>query len=288
MSTESRADVSRKVRAFYERNSFPGYGDYDDPLELGEKARKGVYAKHLDDQLPLGVRILDAGCGTGQLAIFLSLAHREVVGIDLCFNSLHKAARFKERFDLRNVSFAQMNLFDIGLREETFDFVFSNGVLHHTADAYGAFENLCQLLKPNGYIIIGLYNRYGRFMMDIRRWIFRLTNNRAKWLDFFMRQKSLSEEKKRIWFADQYCNPHEETFAVGTVLDWFRRNSIEYINSIPKITRNDSFTPNDRLFEPHDPGGPLDHLLSQLGWIFTEGREGGFFLTIGKKVRAQS
>lgn len=95
MSTESRADVSRKVRAFYERNSFSGYEDYDNPFELREKAQKGVYVKLLDDQLPLGVRILDARCGTGQLAIFLSLAHREVVGIELFFNSLYKAASFK-------------------------------------------------------------------------------------------------------------------------------------------------------------------------------------------------
>src|SRR5713226_3467673 len=43
----------------------------------------------------------------------------------------------KGRFDLRNVSFAQMNLFDIGLREKAFDFVFGNEVLHHTADACG-------------------------------------------------------------------------------------------------------------------------------------------------------
>jgi hypothetical protein len=46
---------------------------------------------------------------------------------------------------MRNVSFAQMNLLDIGLREQAFDLVFRNGMLHHTADAYGAFENLCQL-----------------------------------------------------------------------------------------------------------------------------------------------
>ena len=95
---------------------------------------------------------------------------------------------------MRNVSFAQINLLDISLREQAFDLVFSNGMLHRTADASAAFENLCQLLKPKGYIIISLSNKYGRFMLEIGRWIFRLTNNRPKWLDFFMRQKSLGEE----------------------------------------------------------------------------------------------
>ena len=46
---------------------------------------------------------------------------------------------------MRNISFAQMNLLDIGLLEQAFDLVFSNGMLHRTADASAAFENLCQL-----------------------------------------------------------------------------------------------------------------------------------------------
>ena len=278
-----RGSVGEKVRAFYECCSFPGYEEFETPIDLVEKAQRGIYAKLLDEQLPLGVRILDAGCGTGQLAIFLSIVQRRVVGIDFSYSSLRKANNFKERFKLRHVSFAQMDLFHLGLKEESFDYVFCNGVLHHTADAYGAFQNLCRLIKPRGYITIGLYNTYGRFLLDLRRRIFHLTNDRLTGLDFFMRKKSLGEEKKRIWFVDQYKNPHEDKFSVGDVLGWFQGNNIEYVHSIPKIGLGDQFTPKDQLFERHDPGGSLGHLLCQLGWIFTQSREGGFFITIGRK-----
>jgi ubiquinone/menaquinone biosynthesis C-methylase UbiE len=288
MKRTHREPVGRKVRAFYEGCSFPGYEEFETPFDFEAKAHKGIYAKLLDAQLPLGVRILDAGCGTGQLAIFLSMVHRKVTGVDFSHNSLRKGNEFKKKFKLRDVSFAQMDLFHLGLKPESFDYIFCNGVLHHTADAYGAFQNLCRLLKPGGYITIGLYHTYGRLFLDLRRWMFNLTRGRFKWVDFYMRQKSLGEEKKRVWFDDQYRNPHDTKFTVSDVLRWFQQNHIAYINSVPKIKIGQQFTPSDRLFEQHDPGGSLDHFLCQLGWVFTKGREGGFFLTIGRKMLVPS
>lgn len=284
MGSESRQVVGKKVRGFYEECSFPGYEECETPFDFVEKANRGIYAKLLQEQLPLGVRILDAGCGTGQLANFLSMVHREVVGIDFSLNSLRKANNFKRNFRLHDVDFAQMDLFSLGFKEKSFDYVFCNGVLHHTADPYGAFQNLCGLIKPRGYITVGLYNPYGRLLLNIRKWIFHLTNGKMTWLDFFMRQKSLGMEKRRIWFMDQYRNPHETTWTVGQVFRWFQQNDIEYINSIPKIRLGDPFTGSDRLFDRHDPGSPFDHFLCQLGWIFSKGREGGFFIMIGRKA----
>lgn len=276
-------DVGKKVQAFYESAPFCGYEEFETPLDLREKAKRGIYAKLLDEQLPLGVKVLDAGCGTGQLAIFLSMVRREVVGIDFSFNSLSKANDFKKRFQLSSVSFVQMDLFDLGLKQESFEYVFCNGVLHHTADAYRAFKNLCQLVKPGGYITIGLYNTYGRLLLDFRRWIFQMTNYKLEWRDHFMSDESIGERKKRVWFLDQYANPHEDKFTVSDVLKWFQQNDIEYVNSVPKIRLADEFAPGDRLFGPHDAGTRLDHFFCQLGWIFSQRREGGFFLTIGRK-----
>jgi len=284
MNKERHEDVGKKVGAFYEEYSFPGYEEFETLLDLVEKAPRGIYARLLDEQLPLGVRVLDAGCGTGQLANFLSMVHREVVGIDLSHNSLRKARDFKKKSKLHNIHFAQMDLFKLALKEESFDYVFCNGVLHHTADAHRGFQNLCRLVKPRGYITVGLYNTFGRLLLHLRRLIFYLTNDNLKWMDFFVRQKSLGEEKKHIWFMDQYKNPYERQFTVSEVLSWFQQNNIEYINSIPKIKLGGESTREDHLFEPHDLAGSLARLLCQLGWIFTEAKEGGFFITMGRKM----
>lgn len=284
MKRKSVAEVATKVRAFYENCSFPGYEDAETLMDLCEKARKGIYARVLEEQLPLGVKVLDAGCGTGQLAIFLSALHRRVVGADFSFNSLSKGNGFKKRFQLANVNFVQMNLLQDAFQEQSFDYIFCNGVLHHTGDAYRGFQNLCRLLKSGGFITIGLYNTYGRFFTNLRRGIFRLTDYRFRRLDYYMRQKSLGEEKKRIWFTDAYCNPADDTATISEVLGWFKQNNIAYINSIPKIKLDEHFIERELLFEPHEPGNSMDHLLCQLKWIFTQGKEGGFFLTIGRKI----
>lgn len=276
-------EVARRVRAFYEEWSFPDYEAFESPFDLLEKANRALYPKLLDDQIPLQVRALDAGCGTGNLTIFLSMSHRQVLGIDFSFNSLRRGQEFKHKFDLRHAHFAQMDLFDLGLKNDSFDYVFCNGVLHHTADAYGGFKQLCGLLRTGGYIVVGLYNRYGRLLLDLRRLVFRLVGYRFTWLDFYMRRKFLDQEKKMIWFMDQYRNPHEQKFTVSHVLDWFCQNGVDYVNSIPKINLREPLTVEERLFERHNPGTRLDHFLCQLGWIFTKGREGGFFIIIGQK-----
>ncbi|MBI4488750.1 MAG: class I SAM-dependent methyltransferase [Deltaproteobacteria bacterium] len=276
-------EIGKKVRGFYEEFPFPGYEEFETPHDLIEKASKGIYAKFLDEQLPLGVRVLDSGCGTGQLAIFLSLSYRKVFGMDFSHNSLRKGSDFTKRFNLGDVHFFQMDIFHVGLKEEVFDYIFCNGVLHHTADAYAGFRSLCRLLKRGGYITLGIYNTYGRILLDLRRFMFRFTGDRIRWLDGFMRQQSLGEKKKQVWFMDQYKNPHEERFTVDEALGWFDENHIEYVNSIPKINRAERFTMEEKLFGDHDRGTRLGHLLSQLTWIFTQGREGGFFILIGRK-----
>jgi len=279
---ESAEDVGRRVRAFYEGCSFPGYEDFDTPQALAERAGSGVYARLLDEQLPLRARILDAGCGTGQLTLFLSMLGRRVVGIDLSTASLSKGQRFKQRFGL-HAHFAQMDLFRPALREASFDYVFTNGVLHHTADAPGGFRSLLRLLKPGGFIVVGLYNTYGRLLLRLRKLVFGLTGNRALWLDGILRAPHVGEDKKRIWFLDQYAHPHERTFTVDDVLAWFRQTGVEYVSSIPPVRVGHRLTSAESLFTPRSPGTRVDHLVAQLLWVVSQSREGGFFITIGRK-----
>src|SRR5438093_9887951 len=162
-----KGDVTDVVKQFYEKTPFPNYDGFDNVSSLVEKARKGFFARLLDEQIPFGSRVLECGCGTGQLSNFLSVANRTVIGADMCLNSLRLAQRFKERNQLGRVMFIQMNLFRPVLKPESFDLVISNGVLHHTADPFLAFQRISALVKPNGYILIGLYHTYGRLLTDL-------------------------------------------------------------------------------------------------------------------------
>ena len=83
------------MKSFYETNPFPNYDDLDSRESLASKARRGVFARLLDEQIPADSLVLEVGCGTGQLTNFLGMAwNRTVFGSDLCLNSLRLANRF--------------------------------------------------------------------------------------------------------------------------------------------------------------------------------------------------
>lgn len=279
-----KTDITENVKNFYETNPFPGYDDLDDVAQLIQKAKKSIFAQLLDEQLPFNIRVLEAGCGTGQLSNFLSIAHRDVIGVDMCETSLKLAETFRENNGLHRARFIQMNLFAPVFRPEVFHVVISNGVLHHTADPFLAFQNLSRLVKPGGYVLIGLYHKYGRLATDVRRSIFKLAPNRFRVLDGRMRSTSIGANKKEFWFADQYRNPRETKHTFGEVLNWFHSAGFEFVKSIPKLRINSSFKSNERLFMSEKPGGRLERLLVEMSLGLSGTEDGGVFLMIGRKI----
>jgi SAM-dependent methyltransferase/uncharacterized protein YbaR (Trm112 family) len=101
-----------------------------------------------------GKLVLDVGCGAGR---FLDVASRwgaNVVGIDLSFAV---EASQKNLGDRPNVSVIQADVFRLPFRHETFDAIFSIGVLHHSRDTREAFLQLPKLLKNGGDLAVWLY-----------------------------------------------------------------------------------------------------------------------------------
>lgn len=278
------ADVTEAVKAFYEETPFPNYDDHDSVRSLLEKSRRGIYARKLDEAIPYNGTVLEVGCGTGQLSNFLGISCRRVMGVDLCLNSLRLGEQFRSEHELNRVRFAQMNLFRPALKPESFDVVLCNGVLHHTSDPQGGLKGLVPYVRPGGYFVVGFYNRYGRLMTDLRRTIFRITGGRGKWLDPYLRSTSMSEEKQRAWFADQYLHPHESKHTFGQIMEWFHESGLSFVRGIPSVTLEGSSLEEAGLFEPTSEGTALEHFLIQLQQISTGSREGGFFVIIGQKT----
>jgi len=279
----NKIDVTTDVKQFYEKMPFPDYDDIDSISSLVEKSEKGFYAKFLNEQIPFNAKVLEVGCGTGQLTNYLSLASREVVGTDMCLNSLRLAENFRKINNLNNAKIFQMNLFNPVFLEKSFDLVICQGVLHHTSDPYGGFKSIQNLVRPGGFIIIGLYNWYGRLITDFRRFIFNLTNDKYKFLDPRLKNDDRGERKRNSWFNDQYKHPHESKHTISEVLKWFDNNNFNFVNAIPKVKPFTPITINEKLFKKSSKGHILHHLLSQIGTIKSGYNEGGLFLMIGKK-----
>jgi 2-polyprenyl-3-methyl-5-hydroxy-6-metoxy-1,4-benzoquinol methylase len=281
---DNKVDVTEIVKAFYEKTPFPNYQDLDSKEGLIRKAEKGLFANLLNQQIPYHTRILEVGCGTGQLSNYLGItAGRHIFGSDLCLNSLKLGQEFKIKNGIENTAFLQMNLFKPVFKPESFDVVICNGVLHHTGDPFEGFNSIAKLVKKDGIIVIGLYNTYGRISNDIRRIIFKITNNRFLTIDSHIRRDGLTNVRKHAWFMDQYKHPHESKHTIGEVLRWFRKAGFDFNSSIPKDIPLTSFSQNENLFARNSSGSKLDHFFVQLGMMLTPRNEGGFFTMIGQK-----
>lgn len=275
--------ITRKVNSFYEQSPFPNYEEYDDLSSFQEKASSGIYAKMLDEQIPFGVKIVDCGCGTAQLSAYLAHGGRKVIGSDLCLNSLKIANDFKLRNNINNLELVHADIFDLPFEDGSFDFVISKGVLHSTYDCKKAFQRIARLVRPGGFIIVGLYNKYARIPSWFRKRLYKIFPNSIYKSDYVLKALTEGETKKRSWILDQYDNPHEKWYSVDTVLKWFDENGIVYVNSIPKINFSETISERERLFQKHNVGSGVEHRIMQLIWMFTIAREGGLFDLIGRK-----
>lgn len=276
------SNVTDLVRKFYEQTPFPNYENMDNVRALLEKAGRGLFARLLNEQIPFDARVVEIGCGTGQLTNFLAIAHRSVLGTDMCGNSLALAHGFATKHGIDRAAFAQMNLFRPGLRDGFFDFVISNGVLHHTNDARRAFARISRLAKPGGHVLVGLYSAYSRQLHYARRALFRLTGVTSRVLDpHFGRVSAVG--KREAWFQDQYCHPHESCHTLDEVLNWLEENHLEFVNAIPKPAGGPELTPDERMFEPKNRGTAVSRMWSQLRSLSSGYREGGFFIVIARR-----
>jgi SAM-dependent methyltransferase len=280
---EGNLDVTEIVKEFYEETPFPNYDDLDSRDSLQVKARRGIFAHLLDQQLPPNELVLEAGCGTGQLSNFLGMHwQRRVIGADMCMNSLRLAKGFRNKFDIINADFLQINLFRPPFADGMFDVIISNGVLHHTADPATGFRSLATKLKPGGFFIVGLYNRLGRLPTLWRRRIIELFGDRLAILDGRLRGKELNSGRWAAWFHDQYKHPHESRHSMGEVLRWFDTSGFEFLSSIPALG-GVPIDKNWHLFKRHSAGNAFERFSAEFGMLLSGGTDGGLFIMIGRK-----
>lgn len=287
--------IGQKVQGFYNKTPFPDYelGRFNDKEDL--KLSVYPFAKILDRSIPPDAKVIDVGTGTGMTSAYLSLRRKNVVGIDFSDSSLKKAKGLKQKLKLDSWSLEKVDILDEKQIDEIikkygkFDVVLCLGVLHHTGNALGGFENICKLLKPNGKIAIGLYNTMGRIPLKIRILLSKTVfKNNQKIKDYFIKMQIgdiEDKERARGWWNDQYEHVHETTHTIGEVLRWFKDNNIKYIQTIPSTTMFDTSILNIagvwNGFNEKYPYFPI-RFLKQLSWIYETQREGGYWITFGE------
>ncbi|HEY6816097.1 MAG TPA: methyltransferase domain-containing protein [Croceibacterium sp.] len=278
-----RPDVAGQtevVRRFYNHAPFPGYPPNDSLTWLRTRAERSAFARLLDASIPGDATIAEVGCGTGQTSLYLARADRTVVGLDLSRGALALGASAARRYGVERVSFVECDLARLPLQDDAFDIVYCSGVLHHTPDPAASFASIVKAVRPGGHVIVGLYNRYARIPLRLRRLVARLTGFRWIPFDPVLRDRRAEPERREAWLRDQYRHPEEHSHSVAEVRRWFGANGIDYVSTYPSTLIGEE--PED-LLAPAEDEWPFESVLTQIGWMASLGGEGGLFVMAGRK-----
>ena len=159
-------ETSKKVKMQYEENPYPRWKCCD--INISQN-----YTKCINDDinpyvLPLSEKIYEpdvliAGCGTGKHAISASrYKDAKILAIDLSLSSLAYAKRKILDLNYKNFDFLVADILEIKNLGKKFDIIECVGTLHHMKKPLLGLESLLNLLKPNGFLKIGLYSKIAR------------------------------------------------------------------------------------------------------------------------------
>ena len=199
-------------------------------------------------------RLLEVGCGMGTDLLQFSRGGARCVGVDLTPRSIEIT---QHRFKLYGADGAFMisDAEHLPFRDESFDVVYSNGVLHHTPDTEGAIREVHRVLRPGGVAKVMLYHRNSlNYWVDI---VLRHGILRAE----FLRGRSTEEIMSRvIEFSDHDARPLVKVYSRREARKLFRLFNHVRID-VEQLTRSEL-----RFLSPVVSESMLDRLRRRIGW----------------------
>lgn len=120
-------------------------------IRHSEKRRLQVIAGIVSKSV--GLRVLDAGCGNGELSEMLVNRGLRVFAADLGFDSIHRASSKINGKKFR-IPFSQADIYRLPFRENSFDAVVASEVMEHLERPRDAMLEAARILRPGGYLIV--------------------------------------------------------------------------------------------------------------------------------------
>ncbi len=166
--SDQLADEKRRAReqwtgdpagAVYGREHEFGTREFFDAVE---RHRYTEYAPWMPEVMGFtefaGARLLEVGCGMGTDLLQFARGGASVTGVDLTPLSIQISQQHFAVYGMRS-DFAISDAEHLPFADESFDVVYSNGVLHHTPDTAGAVREIHRVLRPGGLARVMLYHR---------------------------------------------------------------------------------------------------------------------------------
>lgn len=209
-------------------------------------------------------KIIDLGCGTGEVDIVLNKFGGKLECIDFNKKSIDYANYLKKKKRLKNISFKNIRIEDYKVKKNFFDISISFGVINHVYDQEGLFNKLVTSTKKGGYIILGFVEDAGLIQRLLHRAIIRKLSENDEEKVYEYAKKLFSEHLNRsVKFGmrtyrgiinDYLINQAYEGLSTIRLNNWTKKYKLKYYSSIPKAElpiRIDSATKNFNLENIH-------------------------------------
>ena len=115
-----------------------------------------------------GEIILEVGSGSGRFTGHAASTKAMVISMDYSFAV---EANYKSNGDKENVFIVQGDIYKMPFRRNYFDKLFCIGVLQHTPDPHKSFMSLPQFLKKDGKLVIDMYKKMLRTLINTKYWV---------------------------------------------------------------------------------------------------------------------
>jgi ubiquinone/menaquinone biosynthesis C-methylase UbiE len=164
--SQQNAKLKDRVRAFWQANpcgvkfadAAPGTRRFYELVEEHRYRTEWHIPAAADFSGARSLRVLEIGCGLGTDGAQFAKAGADYTGVDLTDASVQLA---RKRFELFNLpgTFKTADAENLDFEDESFDLVYSHGVLHHTPDTEKAVKEVHRVLRQGGQAKVMLYHR---------------------------------------------------------------------------------------------------------------------------------
>ena len=165
-TTQPDSDLKERVRAFWQEHPCGskfsdaeiGTREFFDRVEQHRYEKEWHIPAAADFASTRGLKVLEIGCGVGTDGLRFARAGATYTGIDLTEAAVDLARKNFASAGVRG-EFRMSDAENLDFADESFDVVYSHGVLHHTPDIAAAVREVHRVLKPGGRAIVMLYHR---------------------------------------------------------------------------------------------------------------------------------
>lgn len=277
------------------------------PSKVGIE-NKQVFQKYLNNHINLfnnlnfptelfrDKKILDFGCGTGEVDIIVAFFGGNVKGFDFNQKSISRANQLKEFFKLdKSLSFSCEDIDCFEFSKGAYDIAMSHGVIAHVPKQEKMFSKMSNSIREGGFVILGYIEEAGLFQRLLHREIIYCNNEKSDKEIMRIAKDFFSEHIERSVkyggrtaasvINDYLVNPHYDGISFEKLNAWAEKYGLSFYSSSPNLKI--PFQVNSAFALPMSNNSKAHRIFSSflyLRWIYSQNNDDDVFNKLVEEI----